>query len=409
MKQIHVVGLGLCPQDLPSEISEIISRADVIVGGQRLLDHFKGHPGVSVPIKSPVKEVIEKIGNEAREDKDVVVLADGDPGFFGIGRVIVDAFGRENVIIHSNVTTLQSAASRLRIPWHDIVTVSLHGRRDILPLLRALSQCNRVGLFTGPDFGPSMVANELIKRGVNTFNMHVFEELGTLSEKTGYYELKDALKKDFSQLNFVLFQRVHPPEIRLHLGMDDELYMHERGIITKKEVRSTGISMLGLLPFHTLWDLGAGSGSVAIEASLLLGRGAVFAVEKNPDRACFIRRNIQKTGAYIVEVIDGKMPECLGPLPDPDRIFIGGGIGKENRVLSAAANRLKPGGKLVLHLVLIGSLSRAKEYFSSLKWPFSISHVQVSRSKDTAGDQRFDALNPVYIMSAEKPLETRTK
>ena len=404
MRQIHVVGLGLCPQDIPWEISEIISRAEVIVGGQRLLDHFKGHPGVSVPIQSPFKDVIEQIGDEARKDKDVVVLADGDPGFFGIGRIIVDTLGRENVIIHPNVTTLQLAASRLRIPWHDIVTVSLHGRRDTLPLLRALSQGNRVGLFTGPDFGPSRVADELIKRGVDTFNMHVFEDLGTLSEKIGYYELKEALKKDFSPLNFVLFQRVRPPEIRLHLGMDDGLYIHERGIITKKEVRSAGISMLGLFPSHILWDLGAGSGSVAIEASLLLGRGAVFAVEKNPDRAGFIRRNIQKTGSYMVEVIEGKMPECLCPLPDPDRIFIGGGIGKENKVLSVAANRLKPGGKLVLHLVLLGSLSRAKEYFSSLKWPFSISHVQLSRSKDIAGDQRFDALNPVYIMSAEKPL-----
>ena len=404
MRRIHVVGLGLGPPDLTSEISEIISRADVIVGGQRLLDHFKGHPGIMVPIKSPVKDVIEKIGNEAGKDKYVVVLADGDPGFFGIGRAVVDTLGRENVIIHPNVTTLQVAASRLGIPWHDIVTVSLHGRRDILPLLRALSRGNRVGLFTGPDFGPSRVAGELIKRGVDTFNMHVFEDLSAPYEKTGRYELKEALNKDFSPLNFVLFQRARPPEISLHLGMDDGLYIHERGIITKKEVRSAGVSMLGLFPSHILWDLGAGSGSVAIEASLLLSRGAVFAVEKNPDRAGFIRRNIQKTGAYMVEVIEGKMPECLSSLPDPDRIFIGGGTGKENRVLSVAADRLKPGGKLVLHLVLIGSLSRAKEYFSSLKWPFSISHIQVSRSKDTAGDQRFDALNPVYIMSAEKPL-----
>jgi precorrin-6Y C5,15-methyltransferase (decarboxylating) len=96
------------------------------------------------------------------------------------------------------------------------------------------------------------------------------------------------------------------------------------------------------------------------------------------------------------------MPGCLESLPDPDRVFIGGGIGRDNSVLEEACRRLKPGGNLVLNLVLIGSLARARDYLNGLNWPFSITQVQVSRSKSTAGDQRLEALNPVFILSATK-------
>ncbi|MBE9571714.1 MAG: precorrin-6y C5,15-methyltransferase (decarboxylating) subunit CbiE, partial [Proteobacteria bacterium] len=332
-----------------------------------------------------------------------VVLADGDPLFFGIGKRLIDAFGKGTVVIYPNVTTLQVAASKLKIPWHDIQTISLHGRKDIQPLLTALVKNNRVAIFTDPDFNPAKVADELIRRGVNTFSMHVFEDLGTETEKTRYFELKEAVKQTFSPLNFIILNRIKQAVIPLSSGLDDDLYLHQRGLITKREVRVTGLSSLEIEPHHTLWDLGAGCGSVAIEASLLAYEGIVLAVEKAPERIQLIRQNISRMGAYGVEVIHGEMPECLESLPDPHRIFIGGGMGKDNSVLEAATERLRPGGKLVLHLVLMGSLARARDYLKDLKWPFSITQLQVSRSKYLAGDHRLEALNPVFIISAKKP------
>jgi precorrin-6Y C5,15-methyltransferase (decarboxylating) len=149
--------------------------------------------------------------------------------------------------------------------------------------------------------------------------------------------------------------------------------------------------------------MGAGCGSVAIEASIPAYKGIVLAMERDPERVQLIRENIRRTGAYGVEAVQGEMPACLESLPDPDRVFIGGGAGHDNRVLEAAAGRLKPGGRIVLHLVLLGSLSRARDYLTSLKWSFSITQIQVSRAKETAGDQRLEALNTVFIMSAGKP------
>ena len=404
MHQVHVVGLGLNHRDLTPMISRLVESAEVLVGGNRLLDLFRDHSGVKIPIKGPLSNVVERVKEEMLADREVVVLADGDPLFFGIGKRLIDAFGKDAVIIYPNVTTLQVATSRLKIPWHDIQTISLHGRQDMQPLFTALTRNDRVAVFTDPDFHPAKVADALIRRGVDTFNMFVFEDLGTESEKISCFELEDAKKKTFSPLNFILLERVKGPDIALHLGLEDDLYLHQKGMITKKEIRAVGIFMLEIQPQHTLWDLGAGCGSVAIEASILAYKGIVLAVEKDQERIQQIKHNIRRMGAYGVEVIQGEMPGSLESLPDPDRIFIGGGIGKDNRVIEEACQRLKPGGRLVLHLVLMGSFSRARDYLTSLKWHYSITQVQISRSTSTAGDQRLDALNPVYIVNATKPM-----
>lgn len=402
MPKVHIVGLGVDHGDLTPIISRRIQSAEVLVGGDRLLAMFQDHPGVKVPIKSPLGDVIERINQELKLHRDVVVLADGDPGFFGIGKRLIDDFGKDTVIIYPNVTTLQIAASRLKIPWHDIHTVSLHGRKDLQSLLTALVRNDRVAVFTDPNFHPAKIADELKHKGVDTFKIYVFEDLGTESEQIRCFELREVAKQSFSLLNFVILERTKPPEISLSLGLDDDLYLHQKGLITKKEIRAAGLSALKIEPRHTLWDLGAGCGSVAIEASLLAYEGIVLAVEKDLERVQLIRKNIRRMGAYGVKVIHGEMPGCLESLPDPDRVFIGGGMGKDNRVLEEACKRLKPGGNLVLHLVLMSSLARAKDYLKALEWPFSITQVQVSRSKSTAGDQRLDALNPVFIFSSTK-------
>ena len=400
MEKIHVLGLGIDHKNLTPVSLKIIDAAEVLVGGDAILVRFQDHPGIKIPIQSPLEDVIGKIRDQLKSRREVVVLAEGDPGYFGIGKRLIEVFGEESVIIYPNVTTLQVAAARVKMPWNPIKTVSLHGRRDLQPLFRALVRNDRIGVYTDPEFNPARVADELIRRGVETFKMHVFEALGTASEKVSCFELKEAAERTFSPLNFIILERIRKAEIPFTLGLDDDLYVHQRGLITKKEIRAVSLSALGIAPTHTVWDLGSGSGSVAIESSLLAHEGAVLAVEKDPERVQCIRANIKRLGAFGVHVIAGEMPGCLRTLPDPHRIFIGGGIGKDNRVLKEAALRLKPGGRIVLNLVLMDSLARATDCLKELKWDFSITQVQVSRSKTTAGDQRLTALNPVYIVSA---------
>ncbi|MCD6307119.1 MAG: precorrin-6y C5,15-methyltransferase (decarboxylating) subunit CbiE [Deltaproteobacteria bacterium] len=405
MKTVEVLGMGVGNGRLCPSYEEILQKADVLAGGKRLLDRAAPSHAQQIVIESPLERVLDQVREAVQAGKRVVVLADGDPGFFGIGQILVKTLGREHVRIHPNVTVLQAAASRLGISWQDIKAVSLHGRQDMSPLFRALAFADRVAVYTDPENSPQLIALEMCRRRVDTFEMHVFENLGLEDERTGRYTLAQTEDTDFCPLNFLLLQRMSHPEILPHVGMDDDCYIHERGQITKKEIRAAGLAALRIHPRHVLWDLGAGSGSVAIEASLLARRGRVFAVEKRVERVEQIRENIRRTGCYHVEAVHGEMPDCLFDLPEPDRIFMGGGVGKNNKVLMEAARRLRPGGRIVLHLVLVGSLQRAVDFFSGAGWSTTISLVSVSRAKDLGQDLRLEALNPVFIVSAEKPKE----
>ena len=211
MVQVHVVGLGQNPDDLPKVISDCIAKAEVLVGGARLLAWFKDHSALKLTIKTPLEEVIEKVSQEMQSGREVVVLADGDPGFFGIGKRLAEALGKENLRFYPNVCTLQAAAARLKISWENIRTLSLHGRKDPWPIFRALVRYDLVGVFTDEDYNPGRLAELLIARGVDTFRMHVFEDLGQKSEQIRSLELLEARDLSFSPLNFVLLERIKPP------------------------------------------------------------------------------------------------------------------------------------------------------------------------------------------------------
>ncbi|MBA3037874.1 MAG: precorrin-6y C5,15-methyltransferase (decarboxylating) subunit CbiE, partial [Desulfobacterium sp.] len=315
MKPVKIIGTGLNQKDLSKQTADIIKKAQVLVGGNRLLDYFAGHGAKIIPICGDLNEVVENIKTALSQELDVVVLADGDPGFYGIAELLVKKLGKNSVEIFPNITTLQWAASRLKIPWKDIVTVSLHGRSDLLPLLNSLSLNDRIGVFTDKKFNPAKIAEQLLLRGVDTFRMIVFENLCTEAESICELDLKDASKKIYSALNFIILDRIGQPEISLTPGMDEDAYLHQKGLITKKEVRAAGLAALKIRPDHTVWDLGAGCGSVAIEASVFAFKGRVIAVEKEPERVLQIKENIVRMGAYAVDAVCGDMPECLQALP----------------------------------------------------------------------------------------------
>jgi len=402
MTIVHVIGLGIGQHELPKTIRDHILNADVLVGGQRLLDRFKTYKGKKTVIKGPIKDLINRIKDELESGRTVTVLADGDPLFFGIGKQLVNLIDANRIVFHPAVTTLQTAAAREKLSWEDIKTVSLHGRDNLLPLLQALISHDMVGVYTDNIFTPSRIAQKLIKTGIDIFSMTVFENIGERNEKISNLSLSEAAQKDFSPLNFILLRRTGHPEIPLKIGIDDDLYIHQKGLITKKEVRAVGLAMLSIEDHHVVWDLGAGCGSVGIEASLLSRRGMVISVEKDIKRCETIRKNIKKTGAWTVSVVNSTMPEGLDRLPEPDRIFIGGGLKNDIKILEKAASLLKTGGRLVIHTILLKSLNQASSFFEKMSWPYSITEVTASRSQKLAGEFYLRSLNPVFIVTASK-------
>nr|MDJ0882897.1 precorrin-6Y C5,15-methyltransferase (decarboxylating) subunit CbiT [Desulfobacterales bacterium] len=183
-----------------------------------------------------------------------------------------------------------------------------------------------------------------------------------------------------------------------YLGLPETHITHERGLITKSEVRAVSLSKLQLKPQMVVWDLGAGSGAVAIEASVLVSGGRVCAVERDKNRAEQIRANCGKWGADGVSVFEADLPAGMEALPDPDRVFIGGGGKKLAAIIDCAARRLKADGILVVNAVLLESMQSAVDAMRATGLRTDITQIQISRSRPMPTGERMEALNPVWIV-----------
>ncbi len=192
------------------------------------------------------------------------------------------------------------------------------------------------------------------------------------------------------------------------LGIPDEEFFQRKpkaGLITKCEVRVLVLSRLALRDDSIMWDIGAGSGSVSVEASLLAPRGRVFAIEKNTEDFGIVGQNIAKFGLRNMEAVHGFAPEGLEAWPDPDAVFIGGSGGRMAEVLETVATRLRPGGRVVVDAATVENLAEAVRVLRELEYGVDVLQVNVARSRPILNLTRFEALNPVYIVTGSRDHE----
>jgi precorrin-6Y C5,15-methyltransferase (decarboxylating) len=409
MNLVHVVGLGMSPADLTPAALDVIRAAQVLVGGRRLLGYFSDHPGVKIPLGKDPEGDLQQLP-ELAASRRVVVLASGDPNFYGVAPLVVKILGAAQVVIHPNVTAVQAACARLKISWQDARVVSLHGR-GLAGLAAALPGAPKLLIYTDPEHTPGVIARFLLDQGRIQAQLFILEDLGQPTERVSRLTPEAAQGQQFSPLNMVVVldessassRQAPPGPTPLHLGLAEEELSHEAGLITKAEARAVVLAKLALAPGQTLWDVGAGCGSVSLEASLLLPGGRILAVEQDPKRAAQIRANREKFGVANLEVVAGNAPECLAALPDPQRVFIGGGGRRLRDILKAAMARLAPGGKLVLTAALLETQEAARQILAGAGWPLEVVQLQVSRSRPLGEGAYLQALNPVWIVSGAKP------
>ncbi len=407
MKPVTIIGMGLSPDDLTVQHQRIIESADILVGGQRLLDYFKETSARKQIIDKNIAKTVDFI-KKRMTTQFVVVLASGDPLFFGIGARLVKALGAENIVIHPNISSVAAAFARIKEPWNNVRVISLHGRNDESVLFKALQKENTVAVFTDPKNNPARLAQRLIEEDFINFKLCVFESLGTTAERFNWYSLDRAAERVFAEPNLVILKR-SSEDLRwmkpLHLGLPENYYHHQQGLITKSEIRAITLSKLRLLKDHVLWDLGAGSGSISIEASLLVPAGKIFAFEKKTQRIKQIEINKNRFGVKNLEIVHTVLPEGLQGLPQPDRIFIGGGGRDLQKIIKAAVLFLKPDGLIVVNTVLMQNLQTATETLKSLDFKTNMVQVQISRSQDMPWGDRFQAQNPVWIVDGIRKSE----
>ncbi|MCD6274015.1 MAG: precorrin-6y C5,15-methyltransferase (decarboxylating) subunit CbiE [Deltaproteobacteria bacterium] len=410
MKPISVIGMGLSPDDLTARHLELIKQADILIGGKRHLDHFKNLPARKKDITKNLKKIIafikDRIENSAT-DLSIVVLASGDPLYFGIGSLLIRSIGADMVNIYPNITSVAAVFARIKEPWHDVHVISMHGREQKIALLSALAKKEKIALFTDSNNNPAMVAKLLIENNYADFQICVLEQLGTSSEHVEWYELSNAVEKIFSEPNMVVLKRkpvdmdIEPAE-RPHLGMPESSFDHKDGLITKAEVRAVVISKLHLMPDSILWDLGAGSGSVSIESSYFITTGVIFAVEQHKERIIQIQNNKNRYNVNNLEIIHTKLPLGLENLPRPDRIFMGGGGRDLEKIIKAASSRLKENGIIVINTVLVQNIEAALQSLKKAGFKTDFIQIQVNNRKDMPWGERLESQNPVWIITGKR-------
>ena len=388
--------------------AEALRSADVVMGIGRLLDALPADVGGKrLDLPGPLAETLALAAERRALGERVCLLASGDPGFFGIVRVATARFGADALRIHPAPSSPAVAFARAGLHWDDAVVVSAHGR-PLAAAVEVVLRAPKAAVLTAPDQPPEALGRALLDAGCGPRQVTVCARLGHADESVTATDLPGLAAGTFPDLAVVV---LHVPGAldgrggaaegdrggpTLAWGRPDDRYGHRAGMITKAEVRAVALGKLALPGAGVLWDVGAGSGSVAVECARLAPGLRVFAVERRADDVARLRENARGTGIVVVE---GEAPGALAALPDPDRVFVGGG---GLNVLESVMDRLRPGGLVV---ATYAALDRAASAASRLG---HVVQVAVSRGVPLGGSGalRLAAENPVFVCwgpDAERP------
>lgn len=398
--RVLVVGVGGDgPAGLPAAILERIAQADELWARESLLALWPDHPAERVVIGAGVGDLAERL--KERGDRRVVVLASGDPGFYGMVATLLRYVPPEELEVIPQATSLQWAFARAAIPWNDAVFTSAHAR----PLAEVVGWAKRapkLGILTDPTNTPAVIARTLLDAGLEDCEAIVAENLGRPDERVVKTRLAKLLEMEFAPLNVLLLLREadwrpRPP----FAPRPDQAYVHRRGLITKADVRALSLARLALRETDVVWDIGAGSGAMSVELAELAWRGRVFAVEHDPENVGYIRENARRFGALNVEIIEGRAPAALSELPRPNAVFIGGTGGQMRAILEHLWAVAQPRCRIAVSLATLENLHETLTTMRSLGWAAEVAQFNLAYGSDIAGLTRLAPLNPVFIVSVE--------
>ncbi|MGV4985200.1 precorrin-6y C5,15-methyltransferase (decarboxylating) subunit CbiE [Streptomyces sp. NRAIS4] len=396
---ITVVGTGTgapVPED-------VLADAALVVGGRRHLDAVRLPEGAESVVLGPLAPALDVIERHLEKESRVVVLASGDPGFFGIVRVLAERFGSRRLDVRPGVSSVAAAFARVGLPWDDAVVVSAHGRE----LRTAVNVCRarpKVAVLTGPGAGPAELGAALLP---DPRVLVVASALGSAGERVERVTPAEAAARDWGpDVSVVLCLDetralggvrtvAGAPAGPVGWALDEGGFAHRDSMITKFEVRALALARLGPRLGDLVWDVGAGSGSVAVECARL--GAAVVAVEKAADGVERIRANAHAHGVDV-GVVHGSAPEALDRLADdPDAVFVGGGGRELPAVVTACARRARR--TVVVAMAALDRVPAAREALTAAGFTCDGVLLQSSRLAPLPGDvTRLAATNPVFLL-----------
>lgn len=438
MTHPRIVVIGLGPLPLTEPAASRLARATLVVGSRRHLTAVGlASPGLSPPDplrpgpppaadRSPTgprsvpwPRIVELTGDLepalaalAGTSGPSVVLASGDPGFFGIVRVLAERFGRRELEVLPAVSSVATAFAAAGLPWDDALVVSAHGR-DPDPAVHACLAHPKVAVLTQPGFGPAELAARLVGTGRRLL---VAERLGEQDQRVVEGDPAEFAAATWRDPNVVLVLDERravagakgdawpPRRTPARWALPEDAFEHRDGMITKSEIRALALARLGPGLGDLVWDVGAGSGSVGIECARL--GAAAIAVDRDPLACKLVSANASRHGV-AVQVVEGAAPAALAGLPAPDAVFVGGSGGELEAILQMVASRARRA--VVVALTAVEPHARAERVLLAARslaaagMEVETLRVQASRF-ETTGDLRESlAVNPVYLVSGARP------
>jgi precorrin-6Y C5,15-methyltransferase (decarboxylating) len=407
---IEVIGTDAgAPASMPRAQQMLLRDAVLVAAPQRLhaaLLAWDDWGGATLLCSDQPLELIAQLKPHAA----AVVLASGDPLWFGIGRILIQGLGADRLRFHPAPSSLQLAFARLARPWQNASWISLHGREPEALATRLQQRPQALAVLTDPTRGGVSEVRQILRASglEQAYGLWLCERLGHPGERVQRLAPAAALPADLDPLHLVVLlaeaPAPQPPEDLPLLGIADGLYQQHPdrpGLMTKREVRIQLLADLDLPAQGVLWDLGAGVGSVGLEALRLRPSLQLWAVEQRGGSAELIHSNAQRLGVAPAGVIEGRAPEALADLPDPDRVLIGGGGRERTAVLAAVLQRLRPGGVVVIPLATLEALAELRPVLEQAGLQVSISQHQAWRGAPLADGTRLAPLNPVLVLRGQ--------
>jgi precorrin-6Y C5,15-methyltransferase (decarboxylating) len=350
---LTVIGFGDEGLDgLTAAARRTIDQAEVLVGGTRHLAKVPPSRAERIDWGSGFKETLDRI--ETLRGRRVVVLASGDPMNFGAGTTIAKRFAPEEFVVVPAPGAFSLAAARMAWSLPDVETLTLHGRPTAM-LNLYLTPETRLLILSEDGSTPAAVAKLLVARGYGESRITVLEHMGGAKERRLEGDAATWETPCTADLNTIAVECRTGPDARVLArvpGLPDDAFAHD-GQITKREVRAATLARLMPLPHQVLWDIGAGSGAIAIEWLRAERLGRAVALERDPARIAAIRRNADNLGVPYLKIVEGEAPAALAQLTlPPDAVFVGGGVACTG-MLDACWNVLPPGGRLVANAVTL--------------------------------------------------------
>jgi precorrin-6Y C5,15-methyltransferase (decarboxylating) len=425
---LGVIGSG-CEHIAAVQLARVLG-ADLLVGGERQLAWFPAFQGERLSLAQGLVAAAQRLRQALDAGQRAVVLASGDPLCYGVGASLRRWFTAEELEIVPAPSSYQLAFAALGEPWHDTVLLSAHGR-PLADVIRGVAAATKAAILTDDRHTPAVIAQALLDAGLSPSSpCAICENLADTNQRIVRTTLAEAATQSFAMLNvFVVWpgpQTDAPDEAgtapiealaakTLHIGnandsqlsaigyqlsvippgLPDDAFSTTGGLITKREVRLLSLAELAPQAGEVLWDLGAGSGAVGIEAARWQPAATVYAVERRAELCAHIRENLRRFSVPNLHLVEGAAPEACTDLPDPHAVFIGGSGGRLAPIVELVRRRLAPGGRLVIALVTLEHLQAARDCLPTAR----VVQVQVSVGAPIQHMLRLEAQNPIFLLT----------